>query len=136
MRLDILDKIHAGHQGIVKCHERAKNSVWWPGLSKQLEDITRTCTISVHELSNHAEALITTPLPDCPWQKPNPYIIGQKEISYKDRMKVVLHQHRGTRNLPSLDIGDHVYVPKTVKSAVIVEWVQDFTTFKHQMALL
>ena len=69
MRLEILDKIHAGHQGIVKCRERAKNSVWWPGLSKQLEDIVRTCTICVQELSNRAEPLITTPLPDRPWQK-------------------------------------------------------------------
>ena len=69
MRLEILDKIHAGHQGIVKCRERAKSSVWWPSLSKQLEDIVRTCTICVQELSNHAEPLITTPLPDRPWQK-------------------------------------------------------------------
>ena len=48
MRLEILDKIHAGHQGIVKCRERAKNSVWWPGLSKQLKDIMRKCTICSH----------------------------------------------------------------------------------------
>ena len=123
MRLEILYKIHTGHQGIVKCRERAKNSVWWPGLSKQLEDIMRTCMICVQELSNHADPLITTPLSDRPCQKPNPDIIGQKEISYKDRMKASLHRCRGTRNLSSLDISDHVYVPNTAKSAVIVNRV-------------
>ena len=39
MRMDILERIHEGHQGIVKCRERAKISVWWPGLSKQLEEL-------------------------------------------------------------------------------------------------
>lgn len=33
MRLQVLDKIHEGHQGIVKCREQAKTSIWWPGLS-------------------------------------------------------------------------------------------------------
>ena len=27
LRLDVLDKIHTGHQGIQKCHERAKSGV-------------------------------------------------------------------------------------------------------------
>ena len=123
MRFKILDKIHAGHQGIVKCRERAKNSVWWPGLSKQLEDIMRTNAICVQELSNHAKPLITTPLPDCPRCKPNPDIIGRKEISYKDKRKTSLDRHHGTRNLQSLDIGDHVYMPDSAKSAVIVDGV-------------
>ena len=44
LRLEVLDKIHTGHQGIQKCLERAKDGVWWPGLSKQLEDLVRECT--------------------------------------------------------------------------------------------
>lgn len=30
-------EVHAGHQGITKCRARAKCSVWWPGLSRQLQ---------------------------------------------------------------------------------------------------
>ena len=37
LRQDMLHRIHEGHQGIVKCRERARHSVWWPGLSAQLE---------------------------------------------------------------------------------------------------
>ena len=33
LRLDVLDRIHEGHQGIVKCPATARESVWWPGLS-------------------------------------------------------------------------------------------------------
>ena len=34
MHLEILDNIHEGHQGITKCHQWTKSSVWWPGLSR------------------------------------------------------------------------------------------------------
>ena len=69
MRLDILDRIHAGHQGIKKCRERANDSVWWPGLSKQIEDMVTTCSICCKERQNHAEPMIESEFPARPWQK-------------------------------------------------------------------
>ena len=43
MRRNTLDKVHTGHEGISKCRERARQSVWWPGLSKQLEELVKSC---------------------------------------------------------------------------------------------
>jgi len=42
LRLEMLDRIHTGHQGISKCRERAKQSLWWSGLSQQLEELLGT----------------------------------------------------------------------------------------------
>ena len=42
MRLEVLDKIHDAYMGI-KCWEQAKQAVWWPGLSKQIQDMVKNC---------------------------------------------------------------------------------------------
>ena len=43
LRSDMLDKLHTGHQGIIKCRRRPQQSVWWPGLSKHLEELVTNC---------------------------------------------------------------------------------------------
>uniref|UniRef100_A0A1X7VY36 Integrase zinc-binding domain-containing protein n=1 Tax=Amphimedon queenslandica TaxID=400682 RepID=A0A1X7VY36_AMPQE len=45
LRKKALQQIHAGHQGITKCRDRARQSVWWPGLSSQLQDV-----VSSHQI--------------------------------------------------------------------------------------
>ena len=45
LRRDILSKIHDGHQGIVKCRALAKCSVWWPGLSQQIQSMVENCNL-------------------------------------------------------------------------------------------
>ena len=69
LRLDMLDEIHSGHQGIRKCRKRARESVWWHSLSKQIEDMVTTCPTCCKHRKNHAEPMIPTPLPERPWQK-------------------------------------------------------------------
>ena len=61
MCLEVLDKIHEGHQGITKCRERAKQAVWWPGLSKQIQDMVENCRVCLQHKVNHPEPLNPTP---------------------------------------------------------------------------
>ena len=42
MRKGILEKLHEGHQGIAKTRECARQSVWWPGLSSQIEQMVKS----------------------------------------------------------------------------------------------
>lgn len=66
---ETLEKIHAGHQGIQRCRSRAKMSVWWPGMSSQIEEFVRNCPHCVKESTPRKEPLVPSPLPDYPWQK-------------------------------------------------------------------
>ena len=69
LRLEVLDKIHTGHQGIKKFRERAKRKVWWPGLSIQIEELVKECRTCINTRRNHAEPMIPSRLPERPWQK-------------------------------------------------------------------
>ena len=69
MRLSMLDKLHTGHQGITKCRERARESVWWPGLSKQLEELVKNCPECTKSQKQRAQPLIVSSFPELPWQK-------------------------------------------------------------------
>ena len=68
MLLEILEKIHEGHQRIMKCRERAKSSIWWPGLSREIQDLVQPYRVCALRRENNPEPLIPTQLPDRPWR--------------------------------------------------------------------
>ena len=57
LQQEVLGQLHQGrHQGIVKCRNRARISVWWPGISKQLEQFIQkcpTCCKNCYRASDH-----------------------------------------------------------------------------------
>ena len=69
LRTEILNKIHGAHQGITKCRERARQSVWWPKISKDLEKLVKNCPQCIKHQSQQVEPLIPTQLPSLPWQR-------------------------------------------------------------------
>ena len=61
--------MHLGHLGISKCRERARLSMWWPGMSKQIQEMIQNCDICNKNKPQRSEPLITSPLPELSWQK-------------------------------------------------------------------
>ena len=69
-RTNILDQIHEGHFGLNKCLDRAKHTVWWPTITSQLKNLVSKCKhCEVVKPTQRHEPLITTKLPDRPWQQ-------------------------------------------------------------------
>ena len=69
MQTDIMQRLHEGHQGIAKCRALAKISVWWPGISTQIEQEVTDCPICEKYRKVPPEPLTTTPTPEYPWQR-------------------------------------------------------------------
>ena len=82
LHLEMLNRLHTGHQGIRKCRERARQSVWWPGLSKQLEELVHNCPKCCKLRFQHAEPLVPTTFPSLPWQKVGTDLFVWKGANY------------------------------------------------------
>ena len=67
---DTLEKVHAGHLGITKCRERAKGSVWWHGMSRDIAGMVNACAhCQTNQSAQRRQPLITSDLPGGPWER-------------------------------------------------------------------
>ncbi|XP_026020736.1 uncharacterized protein K02A2.6-like [Astatotilapia calliptera] len=70
LRPSVLDQLHEGHQGLTKCRERARSTVWWPNIGLQITHKVRSCNFCrEHKPTQRREPLVTTPLPKWPLAK-------------------------------------------------------------------
>lgn len=70
MQDNMIQKIHQGHQGLTKCRHRYNSAIWWPGIGSGVKELIRSCWhCNINQPSQNREPLITTTLPDLPWQK-------------------------------------------------------------------
>ena len=82
MQAEVLSQLHASHQGISKSRLRAKQSVWWPGMSVDLEKVVRSCAeCSKYQPPRH-EPLLSTPMPSLPWQRIGSDLFEWKGVNY------------------------------------------------------
>ena len=65
---DILAKLHASHQGTEKTNLRARTSVFWKNLNKDIEEMTKSCKVCQELQPNQQrEPLLQTEIPPRPW---------------------------------------------------------------------
>lgn len=69
LRQQMIDSIHTGHMGTQKCLLRAKDVMFWPGMTKQITDFVLECPICLNNRrSNTKEPLTPHEIPKRPWE--------------------------------------------------------------------
>lgn len=52
LRENLLKELHTAHMGIVRMKAIARSYIWWPGIDKEIENITKKCTTCLENASN------------------------------------------------------------------------------------
>ena len=85
-REQILQQIHEGHLGLNKCQMHAKETVYWPGLNDQLEQLILNCQLCLKYSKSKNKSTPHTALghevPATPWSKVATDIFHYKSQPY------------------------------------------------------
>lgn len=85
LRREVIERLHAGHQGVSKCRALAREAVWWPGISASLQDFVQRCPTCQAHRRPGVEPLLQTPLPTRPWE-----VVGMDLFYAKSRNYLVV----------------------------------------------
>ena len=70
MRSEMLKKIHASHIGIEGCLRRAREILYWPGMTAAIRGCVSACgTCNSFRMEQPKEPLMPQKVPDRPWSK-------------------------------------------------------------------
>ena len=70
MHKEMLVKVHSGHLGINSCLRRARDLIFWPGMSQQIREYVDTCGVcATYADKQGRESEVMTEIPGRPWQK-------------------------------------------------------------------
>ena len=69
LRAEILRQLHTAHLGMEKTKQRARQVVFWPGMGKEIEELTKGCeTCARFMRANPKQPLIPFDPPELPWE--------------------------------------------------------------------
>ena len=70
LRSDMLKRVHQAHQGSEACKRRARELLYWPGMSQDIEEVVRSCSVcNLYSKSQCKEPLKPHEVPEGPWRK-------------------------------------------------------------------
>lgn len=70
LRQQMMSIIHQGHMGTEKCLLKAKDCLFWPGISKDIKELTSSCSTCIkYSRQQPKEPLHQHNVPSYPWQK-------------------------------------------------------------------
>ena len=70
MRPEILSRIHSSHQGVASCLRKARDIVFWPGMSTEIKVLVERCSVyAKSQAKNARQPMQSHQIPDRPWSK-------------------------------------------------------------------
>ena len=110
MRPEIKKNMHLGHTGIEGCLRRARESVYWPGMTSEIKEWIKTCeTCQEYDNTQTKETLMSHDMPDRLWQK-----VGVDLFSYMGKDYLVTTDYKS--NFWEID-----YLSNTSSKSVITK---------------
>lgn len=123
LRQDMKNKVHMGHQGMNSCLRRAREVIYWPGISKDIRAFVESCNTCATYCTRHPEQPIQShEVPSQPWQK-----IGTDIFTIQGRNYLVTVDYFS--QFIELD-----YLPDTLSSTVIYKIKHHFA--RHGIPLV
>lgn len=79
----MLEKIHEAYLGVVKCKERARDVLVWPGMWKEIEETVLKYSIcNTFRRNNVKEPLLSHEIPDRAWAKVGVDLFQLEHVEY------------------------------------------------------
>lgn len=86
LQKEVLEAIHTGHQGETKCLLLARESVFWPGITKEIRELVQKCDLCARHQPVQPKLPILQPdLPTKPWEK-----LGTDIFDYEGKKYLML----------------------------------------------
>ena len=81
LRRDLIRRLHYAHSGVVSTLSRARECIYWPGMSSEIKQFIETCDVCrAYDMRQPKETLVSHEGPERPWAE-----VGVDLFSYRSR---------------------------------------------------